>query len=584
MRAHFTLSLSLLTAFVLFPILAFGQTTVLTNGDTKIIQTQPNTNFGSRGWLHVNNQTNALFSFDVSGISGPVAAQLQVQIVAGGVRSAGPVAVYGLAEPWSENIVTWSTQPMLGDQVSSEEIPPSAGDEVVSFDVSALVNRWLDDPSSNYGLSLQQDAGGTEVVFRSRESQGGAFPARLVITSAGPSSNTVTVAVDGGDYDNPADAADNADTGDRWCDRSSMARCRILVEAGSYSIDRTIVLPQIDLAGAGRSTTMLVADEGLEAVIESDEADRSTVADLAVINRQSAADMDATGMIGALNVYRVDIAVESTGSDAIGLASTLLSSDDFTTMSLSDVRVDVKGYRATGIDAPLSSTYMAQRLDIEGSEIRVEATGRARGVYVDELDPSSGTAYITNSVIEADGGERAYALDLPNARVWSSRLSATGNLSNAEGVRATGKWGPSVSIENSEVTGGSVGVNLQGQFGCRGSIRGSSVRSSFRGGSAMVIRHSIAESCNITVVSSQLSALSDDGTALNLTLSNDISGTNVRIDHSKLAADTALKGTTNFSVQIGASKLSGLVVPGGADLTCVYVYNGNYAPLDSACQ
>jgi hypothetical protein len=59
----------------------------------------------------------------------------------------------------------------------------------------------------------------------------------------------------------------------------------------------------------------------------------------------------------------------------------------------------------------------------------------------------------------------------------------------------------------------------------------------------------------------------------------------MEVDRSVIDAAVAVRAlTSTVDARFGASKIIGTIEPGAASLTCVYVYDENYAPLDSSCQ
>lgn len=57
-------------------------------------------------------------------------------------------------EDWDEGAVTWNTRPEVGPVVASTVM--SGGFQTLTFDVTDLVEGWLDDPDANFGLELSQ--------------------------------------------------------------------------------------------------------------------------------------------------------------------------------------------------------------------------------------------------------------------------------------------------------------------------------------------------------------------------------------------------------------------------------------------
>lgn len=78
-----------------------------------------------------------LFPFDPPSLSFPVQVDLK------------PVL-----EMWDEQTVTWDTRPMVGSVAASYTM--TDGFETLRFDVTGLVQSWLDMPSGNFGFELSQ--------------------------------------------------------------------------------------------------------------------------------------------------------------------------------------------------------------------------------------------------------------------------------------------------------------------------------------------------------------------------------------------------------------------------------------------
>jgi hypothetical protein len=118
-----------------------------------------------------------------------------------GGGSSMSTSVYGLLRPWVHGQATWNrasaallwAQPGCGaagsdrDAASVAERPiwPTAGgyaDYPFDWDVTALVQRWVDDPGANHGLLIEGSAGtALEFLFRSADYPDVAVRPRLVI-------------------------------------------------------------------------------------------------------------------------------------------------------------------------------------------------------------------------------------------------------------------------------------------------------------------------------------------------------------------------------------------------------------------
>jgi hypothetical protein len=69
---------------------------------------------------------------------------------------AGNIGVYAVEESWNENDISWDNQPSCSstpDNISN--VPSSAGLSFVYWDISDLVQSWLDGSVPNYGMMLK---------------------------------------------------------------------------------------------------------------------------------------------------------------------------------------------------------------------------------------------------------------------------------------------------------------------------------------------------------------------------------------------------------------------------------------------
>lgn len=142
--------------------------------DTFVYQFLPSFNFDGPGWnalfatgtTGTGHDIRGLIRFDLTGLSldAGEAATLNLWVtdtaVAGfGVSPspAGPVTtdVHVATSSWTAGTVTWATQPSFNPAiVDSESI--DGIHRWVSFDITPVVQQWLADPSSNFGLVVTQ--------------------------------------------------------------------------------------------------------------------------------------------------------------------------------------------------------------------------------------------------------------------------------------------------------------------------------------------------------------------------------------------------------------------------------------------
>ncbi len=99
----------------------------------------------------------------------------------------GTMDVYALNGPWSENSLTYNTTPPLGSLLHSSVSVSQTG--YLSFDLTSVVQKWVNTPATNYGIALVPTPGSSIAVsFDSKESILTSHPAQLnlILSSMGP--------------------------------------------------------------------------------------------------------------------------------------------------------------------------------------------------------------------------------------------------------------------------------------------------------------------------------------------------------------------------------------------------------------
>jgi hypothetical protein len=120
-----------------------------------------------------NNQ--GLLSFDLSAIKVPVAgATLKIYqttniFVGDGPAppevSAGSYDIYRNTSAWQQNTVTWTTKPSVNPTSVATQSLYQFNMGWQSWDVTSLVNTWIMDPSSNFGLTIGRSDPGTPAIW-----------------------------------------------------------------------------------------------------------------------------------------------------------------------------------------------------------------------------------------------------------------------------------------------------------------------------------------------------------------------------------------------------------------------------------
>jgi hypothetical protein len=169
--------------------------------DTTLDFTQPTMNFGTIQTVTLNGApatNNGLLFWDISLIpTGAHVSDVAITItITDG--SASPYPIRALKRRWVETQATWNIfaipQPWQvpggtgandRDSVVIGEVTGAPGRRtfVVNDDGLAVVQAWIDDPTQNFGLILDNPAATDNLVFRSRETPISIERPLLVITT-----------------------------------------------------------------------------------------------------------------------------------------------------------------------------------------------------------------------------------------------------------------------------------------------------------------------------------------------------------------------------------------------------------------
>src|SRR3984885_12631361 len=185
-----------------------------TVGDTYISQTNPTNNFGNIGTMTVGPLGSpglgnaALVQVDISRLValGVTASQIQqatFTIYVHTVGVSGGLDLATLTSPWSESTVTFSTAPTPSGAVVSN-VPVSASNDYVTFDITSVLQGWVTTPSSNNGLQITAALAqpGTQIILDTKESTTTSHPAFVDVVLAatgtvGPTGPTGATGVNG---------------------------------------------------------------------------------------------------------------------------------------------------------------------------------------------------------------------------------------------------------------------------------------------------------------------------------------------------------------------------------------------------
>lgn len=148
-------------------VIADGLVTFYTTADAQILQGTPATNYGIGSPMRTGHSgclddppgvARSLVRFDLSHVPpGTIINNARLLVdLAGSCDFPGQslsITPYQISSDWSEEDVTWSTQPSLGSSYPSVSIPHAAWGWY-SFDITNLVQKWVSG-TSNYGIMLR---------------------------------------------------------------------------------------------------------------------------------------------------------------------------------------------------------------------------------------------------------------------------------------------------------------------------------------------------------------------------------------------------------------------------------------------
>jgi hypothetical protein len=180
--------------------------TLYATADADVLQGSPNTNFGDSkslwvGYDHCVPQKVArgLIKFDVSAIpAGTSITQATLRLYLGSscdyANRSHTVQVYRTSGNWAEMSVTWNSKPGYAEGYGSSSLR-SLGWGWYSFDVTGLVQGWVNGSFANQGLMLRgpesSGSSSARLGFETRENSGTTYDPHIVITYPGTTSADV---------------------------------------------------------------------------------------------------------------------------------------------------------------------------------------------------------------------------------------------------------------------------------------------------------------------------------------------------------------------------------------------------------
>lgn len=133
-----------------------------------------------------------------------------------------------VTEPWSESTVTWNTAPGYAEAYGSAAVGHWEYGWY-PFDVTALVQAWIDGEHPNYGIMLQAHEG-LEPVWRGFSAREGQFPPKLEISYMDPSGTPTIILQDAPATEQGPSIGPTLDADAASCIEGEMHKCLAQLE------------------------------------------------------------------------------------------------------------------------------------------------------------------------------------------------------------------------------------------------------------------------------------------------------------------------------------------------------------------
>jgi hypothetical protein len=372
------------------------------------------------------------------------------------------------------------------------------------------------------------------------------------------------VAASGGDYDNPATAmADFAD----WCATPSQGNpCLLKIMPGIYAIgtDSVQMQPFIDMEGSGENTTVIEGSVvGTGAVLGAGNAElrfltiRNTAAGTtssAIYNNSASPKiMNVTAIASGGSMYNYGVNNNSSSPAMTNVTATASG-----------------GITSYGVYNDSSSPVMMN--------VTATASGGSNNNGVNNY--SSSSPAMTNVTATASGSGNNYGANNYSSSPVMTNVTATasGGSSNS-GVYNNSSSAPVMMNVTATASGGATSSN-NGVFSYDSTPAMTNVTATASGGasSSNTGVYNYSSNASMTNVTATASGGESRG------VYNHTSGT-VKINHSLIRGSTnTIMNLSGVTTYIGNSQLDGGGVSNSGTLTCVGVYDENYAALGNNCQ
>ncbi len=139
--------------------------------------------------------SRSLVRFDLSSVPAGAtirSARLYLLLVGwcrGPNTSARTVTIYRTSGAWSESAVVWNTKPGLAEAYGSAAVGFPSADTWYSFDVTGLVQGWVNSSLPNYGITIRgPEEPGTDSVYFAFATRESIYDPYVLITYTGVAS------------------------------------------------------------------------------------------------------------------------------------------------------------------------------------------------------------------------------------------------------------------------------------------------------------------------------------------------------------------------------------------------------------
>ena len=122
--------------------------------DAFTVKTAPDQNYGSNKTLSIlQREARPVFiQFDQAPLAGAEIEKATLKLPVSRVFEQGPASIFAIFQPWSENTVTYETNPAWASVPEGEVFVTSPG--TYEIDLTSLARRWASGALPNHGIAL----------------------------------------------------------------------------------------------------------------------------------------------------------------------------------------------------------------------------------------------------------------------------------------------------------------------------------------------------------------------------------------------------------------------------------------------